>query len=85
MTNPQAGTPQVSREHPLFKAGAFLLIVANIICGLFAFFAEQGIGNKHADFAVSFTFLGLVFIGIFVLASIDLRTRTEHPDWEYHH
>lgn len=74
-----------TKEHPLFKAGAVLLILANIICGLFAVLAEERIGSKNVDFAISFAFLGIVTIGIFVLAFIDNATRSEQDDWEPPH
>jgi hypothetical protein len=74
-----------SKENPLFKAGATLLILANITCGVFAFLAGQKIGNKNVDFAIAFTFLGLVVVGIFALAAVDTKTRSEQRDWEFHH
>ncbi|MDX6284534.1 MAG: hypothetical protein QOG53_19 [Frankiales bacterium] len=80
----QPATP--TKEHPLFKAGAILLILANILCGVFAFFAGQKWGNDHVDFAISFTFLGLVVVGIFALAFVDSATRREdRQDWEGPH
>ena len=68
-----------------FKAGAVLLILANIVCGVFAVLAGQNVWNKDADYAISFTFLGLIFIGIFVLAYVDSSSREDPDDWEYHH
>jgi hypothetical protein len=74
-----------SKENPMFMAGAILVILANITCGVFAFLAEQKIGHKDLFFTISFTFLGLVVIGIFALAAIDTKTRNEQHDWEFEH
>ena len=75
-----AGDPDRS-----FKAGATLLALLNVACGVFAYLAEKGVWNKDLDFAIAFTLLGIIFIGIFALAGLDSRTRTENQDWEYHH
>ena len=79
---PMTAAPDNNRP---FKAGATLLILANIACGVFAFLAGKEIGNKHVDFAIAFTMLGVVFLGIFALAAVDSRTRQDPDDWEYHH
>jgi hypothetical protein len=68
-----------------FKAGAVLLILANVLCGVFAGLAGKKVWNEDLDYAIAFTFLGLIFIGIFALAYVDSSTREDPGDWEYHH
>jgi hypothetical protein len=84
--NPGTGSAVApAKESPAFKAGAVLLILANIACGVFAFLAGQEVGNKNLNYAIAFTFLGIIFIGIFALAHVDNTTRREYHDWEFHH
>ncbi|MFL6240399.1 MAG: hypothetical protein ACJ735_12995 [Actinomycetes bacterium] len=81
MTEPEASTP--SRKPSPFAAVAALLVTCILICGVFAGLAGKKIGNKDADFIVSFLFLGLVVLLIFGLAWVDASTRD--PDHAQRH
>jgi hypothetical protein len=69
--------PRESRrlDSRAFYAGAVLLVLAILLCGVFAGLAGKKIGNEHVDFAIAFAFLGLVTLGIFGLAWVDATTR----------
>ena len=74
----EQGTPPerlAAKGRSPFNAGALLLVLCVLICGVFAGLAGKEIGNKNVDFAISFAFLGIVVIGIFGLAWIDSSGR----------
>ena len=74
------------RESPAFVAGSVLLVVCVLICGVFAGLAGKEVGDQDLMFVIAFVFLGIVTVGIFALAWVDMTTRsTARDDWEFHH
>ena len=69
-------TTPTAKESPAFRAGCVLLVLAILLCGVFAGLAGQEIGNKDVDFGISFGFLGIVVVLIFGLAWLDSSTKT---------
>jgi drug/metabolite transporter (DMT)-like permease len=69
-----AGQPP--KESRAFVAGAVLLVLAMLACGVFAGLAGKHVGNKDLDFAIAFGFLGVVVTGIFGLAWLDTTTKS---------
>jgi hypothetical protein len=68
--------PTAAPKRPsAFAAGSILLVLAILVCGVFAGLAGKKIGNQHLEFVISFIFLGFVVIGIFALAWVDASTR----------
>jgi hypothetical protein len=85
MTEPDTSAGAAPAPNSKAFAGvATLLIGAILMCGVFAGLAGQKIGNKHVDFIISFTFLGIVVILIFGLAWVDANTRGPDQGQRYH-
>ena len=64
-----------TKQPRAFTAGCVLLVLSILTCGVFAGLAGQEIGNQVLMFTISFFFLGIVTLLIFVLAYIDSSTK----------